>query len=777
MKKILSNTTSQLFLLITIASALIYSKYQILFENLTTNKTIDIYRDGIKTILNAIYHAKYDESYTWYEGMNYPYQEHIVAATELPGIAILFKFLYPYFPWITDYAFGIIHLMLLFSILLCAIFIYLIFKELKTPYYLAIPFTIAITFLAPQNMRFSVHMGLAPLFVLPSILYFLLKYELTQKRKHLFLLALFTFIGAFLHFYFFAIIAIFVSLYYFVAVLNDLNLKNIKKLLLNYSIAIGIPLLFFLFYMILNDKITDRTPNPYGFFVYNSNFTNLFSSPHLPLFTWINDDWFDGKEVDFEGWSYIGLIADVFLIILLSKWLFSKFRTNIFSFIPREFRPFLTRLLIAGGIMAYLSCSQPFIMKGWEFLLEYTGPYKQFRSTGRFAWAFYFSINVIAFTGFYYLFISLKNKLLKVSLFLLIIGISLYEAYTFHSSPKVFRPYHLKAAPELVSGQEFTNVTDIDFSEYQAIVPIPLFLVGSNNIELSGGAYIVQQALVLSTQTGLPITGAMLTRSSHRQSFDQLQLVTEPYRKPTIFDDYKNNKPLLLLVSHTNNEEDELKYGHLKDGSELLHQTEKWSLYEMELSDFKKRIEKKVEAIKSEINDNGLYSIDGFLSTDSINNFIYQNFDSLTADNPYLGKGHYKGHVGQTNYLFIGHLPNANPDSNYTLQVWVDVIPDRFATATLKVSEKLANGHVNIVGQTTPGWGSKVFDTNGWVSVEIPFRISSPESEIRVTLKKHEDYDRREISVDELLIKPLGTDLYKMSDGFIWKNNRFYQTN
>jgi hypothetical protein len=526
--------------------------------------------------------------------------------------------------------------------------------------------------------------------------------------------------------------------------------------------------------MILNDKITDRSPNPYGFFVYHSNFTNLFSSPQLPLFTWINKNWFQKTSVDFEGWAYIGLVADIFLITLLLNWVFNLFKKPIFNFLPDDFRPYFSRLLIAGGIMAYLSCSQPFIMEGWEYLLEYTGPYKQFRSTGRFAWAFYFAVNIIAFGGFYYLIKRIKNKWLKVILFLSIISVSLYEAYTFHSSAKVFRGYEMKQPPELVEGKEFTTVTDIDFSKYQAIVPIPLFLVGSNNIELAGSAYIVQQALVLSIQTGLPVTGAMLTRSSHRQSFDQIQLVTKPYRYPTIFKDYKNEKPLLLLRSHTDKKEDDLKYGHLLDESVLLHQSEKWSLYEMELSDFQKRIDKKVNKIENEIKNDSLFKINEFLSTDSTENFVYLNFDTLNSDNPYFGKGQYKGHVGLDNCLFIGKLLNANPDSVYTLSIWVDVMPDRFATTIFKVSEKLENGHVNLVGQNSPGWGFKVLDTNGWVLLEIPFRISGPDVEVTVSFKKQEDYDRRYMSVDELLIKPKRINLYRKADDYIWKNNEVY---
>ena len=778
LKNILKRPNFQLTLLILISSAIIFFRYQAIFQNLSTNKTIEIYRDGIKTVLNATYHAKYSNSYAWFSGMNYPYQEHIMAATELPGMAILFKFLYPYFPWVTDYAFGITHLFLLSSIVLGCIFIYLIFKELGLPYYLTIPFSIAVTFLAPQNMRLFAHLGLAPLFVLPSVLYFLLKYEKTRHWKYSAFLGLATFIGAFMHFYFFAIIAIFVSLYFLVMSLekpeNKGFIKKITNLGVQYFLGIGIPLLFFFYWMILNDTVTDRTPNPWGFFVYNSNFSNLFSSPHLPIYEWIDKRWFQEVSVDFEGWSYIGLVADVFLIAILIKWIIGLFKKNILHFIPNEHRAFLIRLLVAGGIMGYLSCSQPFIMKGWEYLLEYTGPYKQFRSTGRFAWAFYFSINIIAFTGFYYLLKTIKNKAIKIVLFTFIIGISLYEAYTFHTNGLVYQDYDLRYAPELEPGHEFTKVTDIDFSKYQAIVPSPIFLVGSNNFERPGSAYIIQQALVLSSQTGLPVTGAMLTRSSHRQGMNQMQLVTEPYRMPVVFEEYENKKPLLLLVSFTEQPAFDAQFRHLKDGAILLDKNERWSLYELPLESFKNRIEQQKMAILSEIKSDKLHTLNGLLSNKPVVDFVYDDFDQLAAQNPYLGEGCYEGETEKINTLFKGKLPNPRTDLDYTVQLWVDALPDRFSQTVFQVKETLANGHINLIGQTNPAWGSMVFDDNGWVMLEIPFRISGPESVVTLTFFKEDEYQKRIISVDELLIKPIDTQLYQTGKGFIWKNNRYY---
>ena len=629
-------------------------------------------------------------------------------------------------------------------------------------------------------------------------------------------------------FLFFAIIAIFVSLYFGVLFfekslpqlakvarfaksprfsksvsLRETDLLNLGDLanrvglanLAGYCfLAIGIPLLFFLFWMILNDPITDRTPNPYGFFVYHSNFTNIFSSPHLPLFEWLDKRWFDGNKVDFEGWSYIGLVADLFLIFITLSLLFKTGHTLYYKFSQSKkyhtplssckdlftskvkTQKYLIRIFIAGSILAYLSCSQPFIKEGWGYLLQYTGPYKQFRSTGRFAWAFYFAINIIAFTGFYYLFNKIKKRLIKTILFISIIGISFYEAYTFHTNGLVYRHYKLRYAPELQPGKEFTTITNIDFSKYQAIIPSPLFLVGSNNVEVAGSAYIVQQALVLSNQTGLPVTGAMLTRSSHGQSLQQLQLVTEPYRTPVLLKNVKNKKPFILLESITNNEEEEKKYGHLKNGAILLHETERWRLFEVPFNSFEKRIKNKTEIIEKEITADSLFKIKGFLSTDSLPNFIYQNFDHIPhpAEKSYFSKGNYKGIVGRGNFLFMDTLPNATTEKDYHLKLWVNILPDRFAITHFKITEKRTDGMTFTIGQTSPGWGWSVFDEDGWVMLEIPFRISDPKSEVTVSFKKQEDYDMREMAVDELLIKKMETDIYQKTDQYIWKNNQHW---
>ncbi len=771
---IFNKSNIPLFILVAIMSTIIFFRYQPIFENLSTTKCAGPLRDGIKTFTNIIYHAKHSDSYTWFKGMNYPYEEHIMAATELPGFAILFKFLNPIFPGITDYTFGIIHVFLLLSILLCAVFLCLIFKEFGIPAFLSIPFTIAITFLAPQNLRFAHHIGLAPLFVLPGVIYLLYKNEKNRHWKYAAWLGLLTFISSFFHFYFFAIIFFFVSFYYFYAAIEKFNFQHISKLSFHYFLALGIPLLFFLFWMILNDKITDRTPNPYGFFVYHSNRDNIFLSPLMPLTGWLEDHFLKLRKIDFEGWAYIGLIADLFIVVTVVKWFSSIFKNKLLYFFPDHIRPFIVKILFAGGIMAYLSCSQPFIMVGWEHLLEYTGPYKQFRSTGRFAWAFYFAINIVAFTGFYYLCQLINNKRLRTGLLIIIVGISIYEAYIFNTSKNNYNFNTVKYAPDLVPGKRFTDLVDIDFSKYQAIIPIPLYLVGSANVVDEGGAYTIQQSLVLSAQTGLPVTGAMLTRSSRSQAYKQMQLVSEPYRIPLSIDDFKNDKPLLLLDSHIKTERHKNKSKHIYQESELIYKSDKWSLYEMELEDFQRRIDNRIDTVESTIRDSSLFETNGLLSNVNENDFIYKNFDDKNSNKKYLGAGGFQGIAKNENIVFKGKLPKAKINQPYSMTAWLNIEEDKFAGTIVRVSEILPTGELKIIGQKTAGRSANVFDSNYWVLTEIPFSISNPESEIQVLFKVFNDRDEREIYIDELLIKRDATDLYQKDDKIIWWNNRHY---
>ena len=64
-------------------------------------------------------------------------------------------------------------------------------------------------------------------------------------------------------------------------------------------------------------------------------------------------------------------------------------------------------------------------------------------------------------------------------------------------------------------------------------------------------------------------------------------------------------------------------------------------------------------------------------------------------------------------------------------------------------------------------------DNNGWALMEFPFEVQAGDSKFRLTFN-NTNLRRDPIFVDELLIRPIGTDLYRQSDRWVWKNNRHY---
>ena len=767
-----------LVLTLLLTAVFIVIQYGGLLQNLDSTKCFEPYGDGIKTQLNAANHALYGHSYSYFEGMNYPYKEHIAAATELPGLAIFLRLLHPVFPNAPQYVFGITYLLLLVCIILGASFTYLIFARLKLPPWYAALLAFGLTVLSPQNLRFTAHLGLAPLFVVPAILYGLLLFEraASPRRKYLAsgFLSLTVFVSALLHFYFFAITTFTISLYLFFSLLRKLDVARVKQYAAAFFIAVVIPLSFFWFWMMASDPVTDRSPNPWGFFYYRAIWQSVFFSLNLPLYQWINTHWIAIKNSDFEGWAYIGLVAGAYVFWQLLRWVGSFFKKKPIGIPGEEQHPFYYPLFWTGVVLLFLSFSYPFAIKGLEYLLEYAGPLKQFRSTGRFAWVFFYAINILAGAGFYRLFSSFKSSGMRQAAFTLLFATLFTESYFFTQCRSYCHGDKLVQIEELLPGHRFTDIPGIDYSKYQAIVPLPYYNVGSNNFGAGGGGESVQKSLILSFQTGLPVTGAMLTRSSRQQAFNQMQLVAEPYREPVVFQDYPSRKPLLVLYSHIVPPEDAGRYDHLLNNSTFLYEGPNWTLYEISLGDFSKNIEQRKAGIRAQIGRDSLFPVGPFLSTDSVKNFVFEDFDTVATALKYRGTGAKEGPLSATNLAYRGAIPNSKAGDAYHLLAWVYVGGDRYASCAFFVKEQDANGAELKINSFIVSRQIVAYDPNGWVLVDCPFRVLGGSSVFTVTF--HMDgRDERIIAVDELLIKPQAVHLYQDADGTLWFDNRFWK--
>jgi hypothetical protein len=763
----LKKETTGIIALVIVATVFIFLRFNEFFHT-PNSKVIEPWGDGYKSYAAVVYHVKYDSTYSHLEGMNYPYGEHVVPGDTQPLFSNAIRWISRNLIDISDYTIGIIHFSLLLSLLLCGLFLYLIFRKLHLPVWYGIIAAIGITFLSPQIERMTAHFGLAHAVVIPLILYLLLRFDERPGLAGSLWIALAVLLVSQIHFYYFAILTFTVGFYFFFRFLQEPGWKALTRSAFHFGIQIGLPLIFFYWWMYFNDPVADRTAQPWGFFVYQAVGRGIFTSLTEPHWRWVQVNLFDIKSADIEGKAYIGLAATIALVVIPARWAWRQFREPVIQ-IPGAGNRFWSALFWAALVILLFSMGYPFAIGMFEPLLDYAGPIRQFRSVGRFAWVFFYAINIIGFAWLYHWAFS-DRKWWKRAIAVAALMVLCFEAWHFSRAHDL----RLDEIEEFASGRRFTDIEGVNFREYQAVLPIPYYNIGSDNFWWRLSGFIGQKSMTISMQTGLPVTGAMLTRTSLSQTINQIQLVTEPYRVPKAFEDYPNDKPLLMAWDKQRVEEGNFgEYDHLLQGAQLVYEADPLQLYRLPLNSFAERIEWRKKKIRDEMAADSLVSAGPFRSTSPMVNFVYESFDGGAASNKYIGSGGYEGKMADQNTVFEGKLP-AQEGGRYVFTTWMFINDDLYPRTELEYIE------------VNPATGEQVWrytveareivraiDNNGWALLELVFEIRDDQSNIRFSLS-NSDLDDASLFIDELLIRPFDTHLYRKADGYLWKDNRWF---
>lgn len=734
------------------------------FENPNT-KVIEAWGDGYKSYMAFVYHIRYDSTYRHFQGMNYPYGEHVIPGDTQPGLSNAIKALAGAFPGIENYAIGILHFSLLLSIFLSALFLYLIFRRLDAPVWFSIAAAIGVTFLAPPTERLIAHYGLAHPAALAGAYYLLLRWEERPRWRYSLLLALWVWFFSLIHFYYFAVLSLTIGSYLFFSWLHKRRLSLLPRYLLHFGVQLLLPLAFFVWWMIAGDPVHDRTDSPWGFLHYCATLDGVFVSQAEPHFQWIGKAVKPFRNVDFEARSYVGLLATFGLLILIGRVFWHRFKQ---APIPASGRRavYLNAVLYTGLVILLFSLALPFSIKGMERLLDYAGPLRQFRAMGRFAWSFYYAINIVVLVGLANW--ASKGPRWRWYLSAAALCVLFYEAYFFTKSFDV----RLDPIEEFEEDKRFTQL-QIDYNNFQTILPVPYYNIGSDNFWWQLSGFIGQKSQTLSMQTGLPTTGAMLTRTSIAQTINQLQLVTEPYRRPAIFKDFRSRKPLLLAWDEERVAQGTFDYSHLLEGAQLIYENPPLRLFRLPLKIFDERIALRTQNIEKALLDSTLtHREDWVLAGNTSKPFVYESFDEQISDKPYMGAGGFLGVMSDENTLFEGAVPDTG---RYTLQVWMYVNADLYARTNVIVREldpdtgaERQRYEVQVKDLT------KVFDDNGWALLEIPFSFQQKNSRLKWVFQ-HQELRKQPLWLDEMLIRPEGLDIFADKKEFVFKNNRWME--
>ncbi len=731
-------------------------------------RVIEPYGDGFKAIAAYLYHIAHDSTLTWYQGMNYPYGEHVIPADTQPLLSNAVKLIDHWRPGFSRYALGIFNWSMPLGMWICALFLYLILARLGLPWPYSVPIAVALTFMAPQFQRMNAHFGLAHPEVLPVLLYLLLRFDEKPSWGVSAWIALSVAIFAQLHFYYVAIMGMTAGAYFLCRTVQRREWQRIPLWLGNLGVQVLLPAAVFFTWM--SGGPTDRTVQPVGFFNYKAIWESVFTSLEQPWWRWIHTHVIKIEQPDYEGFAYVGLSVGIAVLIMLyrlGKW---RFRRPVFE-VPGPYEAWLKAIFWAAVLILIFSFGHPFNIPGLEGLLAWAGPLRQFRSIGRFAWVFFYVGNIVAIM---WLYSATKGRKFQPMMMTAAILLLAYEARNINRVPDL----RLDEIEEMQLGHAFTDLPGMDYSRYQAILTVPYFNIGSDNLGAFGNdGFTLQKSLLLGVQTGLPTTSAMLTRTSLGQTLKQFQLVSEPYRPPVLFDELADKRPFLVVVNAAKLEEDaQVKrlYGHLIEGARLLYEKDILRIYESPMELFQQRLDEHHARLLAEAQHDSLHRRGSFSFDNPNYTFDYISFDSLPSKRVYQGAGAWWGQGKKRHALYDKTIPKQWPGASYQLSAWVYAGDDLAARTRLDFEEYNPTTGEVLQRQTT--WMFFIYtlvDPSGWILIEFPFRPQAADTRIRFTFSNKE-LGRAPFYVDELLVKDESAKMYRLDKSFLWYNNRWF---
>ena len=713
--------------------------------------------DGFKSYYGAMYHLNYDSTYFHFQGMNYPYGESIFFTDNQPLVTNSVKWFSNNVVDIRENIVAIINLFMVFSILVAALFLFLIFYHLGLSWWFGSLAAFGITLLSPQIMRMGGHFSLSHVFWLPLMLFLILKFDEKPRWRLSIIISMVVFLAASMHLYFAGFYGLLISFYW----LFKIKWKNQRGKELAYSflqwfVQIILPIILVEIIMISTDHVSDRTSHPYGFLVYLAHPVSVFLPSGSP-YGFVQKFITVFRHLDWEAYAFIGVVALVGSLILFGRFIQKLFKGKLALKVSDQ--PVLNVFFWASIAALLLSFAIPFKL-GLEFLVDYIGPFRQLRALARFAWLFYYVINLIVFYRLYSWSEKKGNRVLRIPVLVLALGVLFFDAY-FNVRNTVVHLLNQKPLLEDKENELPDNqwIKQLDFSNYQVILPLPYFHVGSENIWIEPKNNVLETTLVTSLKAGLPITSVMMGRTSISQTYKNYSLVLEPLNKYEILDDFKTGKPILLLcMKNSILTEDEQR---LIDVSTFKAENSFMTCYSLSIEKLARiPLNYKKQIIKDFNPDR----------------FIFENQLYLTDSTSFL---FYSGNNENLkplvwNTLFRGEMTKAKMNDKYFVSFWVN---DFRSDGVPRFNIEMIQG--DGTGKTIDYFYSdihrylKAIDGNKAL-FEIPFILKKDDVALKISIRNKvlRSFDYR---LSELLIRRKGTDLYQDTKKVLIKNTRRFK--
>ncbi|MFN0033430.1 MAG: hypothetical protein ACKVUS_00100 [Saprospiraceae bacterium] len=749
--------------------------------------------DGFKNYMTSAWHVRHDSSYVHYGGMNYPFGEHVLFTDNQPIVSAAMQWWSRHVFDVSNNVIGIVNVLQLLSILLGAGVIYLLLRKLHLPVWYAGLAALGIAFLSPQHNRFDGHFGLSHIWVLPMLLLLLCRYEERQSRRYQSLLiGILIWFAAQLHFYNLGVSAVFLGLYTVFQIGIDRSWRNIWTRVSHLTVMVLLPFVLLNVWVHWSDYCPDRPANPYGFTTYIGYWEGVFLPyENFPMYKWIEQNIIRIRKIDFEAQAYAGIVAFVFTL-----WLLLKRRLRLFepeweaAAYHRVHKNYLRGICFAAIAILLFGLGFPFAIKGMEWSVEYLGPFKQFRGLGRFTWAFYYAINVLVFYVLWNKSLrmqgsgkwaeSLKSRsaffakywpnMAKWGVVLVPLALLCWEAYYFqkHKPP---RPVPNLAQRSVVASSPDHWLNKVDFARFQALMPLPYYHVGSENIWLDLFYPLYQKVQYTALQTGVPDMGVNMSRSSVGRMVKSMQFSLNACEPPVLLSEFPDNRPIALMIEPSKWEEVRERYKHLVSKATPVYDGAEMKIMSLMPDSVRAWSQQQARAVSAEMDREASSDVGkGWRCAHAPRWYAHFNFDSLTTSKHiFQGKGAGEGNVGDTAWIWNNHIPKAY----YYFSVWIKVDEDMGMTQEVKIVENnRADGQeIHFKHEGLRFYIQTI--VNGWAMFDVPFEVYGKDSNLKIFMhKKNADAP---FWYDEAQIKHTDFTLFRREPGWVVRNDFWYK--
>ena len=704
--------------------------------------------DALQSYFATAFYSMHDAG-NRFTGMNYPYGEHFNYPNLQPLVALTMSTLERLGLPVGRYTVGITNVLPLLSLMFTPVVLYAILRRTRLPVGYAAVLALLIGFMSPQVLRLDGHISLSYACFVPLLWYCIIRMQEEPRRWRWYVLfGLASLLMGAVMLYFLACACFFLLGHILVIAWQQPRLRPwLGRMLL----AALLPLLVFRGYIWATDHVTDRPPNPYGLTVYISNFPSVFTPVLGPVHDWWVEQW-PGDEYNDEGFAYVGLVTTATLAASLVLGLVAVVRRRQWQRLWRPALPLHLRTgLWAALLLLLLAFGMPFKWEWFGWITEHSGPVKQFRSLGRFAWPFYYVATTYAAYAIYRMWRYARRQRVPA---LAWVGLPLLLLW----GTEAWLQVSTKADQVMVGtgARDFLDpstgvVSQLSWSgrnlsDFQAILPIPYYNMGTDKFDLSGSSNSIYQADKAAATSGLPLLATYVSRASVGQAMQHIQLLSSDMVTKELPTHFPNNKPILLLVTPDYLTEGEQR---LVDRAKLLLKTDEGSLYELPIAALTATALPRERALADSLLPT-LPERPGGVRATTPAGVVVESFDKAPDRRGRLGAGaHYMAEDGFST-LYAGPVPAPADTGRYEASVWMNGLSD-YGYGNFRV--KLFNAKNEATEAVVDG--RKATEIMGkWVRVVVPFRVTPDVVRIEVL------YQNRDLLADDLLIRPANTDVY-----------------